>query len=298
MATRIAWWLNLDANLELEAPRRYVRRPQLEARTRALRERMGMLLRPEDVVLEPPTRAAALPGVDLAMAFCPTPSAIQALAACGFAPPPAPPVTLLREVTRRGFAPERLGQTLPGARYVRDMSQLEAALRAPCASGEWLLKRDFSFAGRERRRVRGGQLDASTAGFARRSFARAQGLQVEPYVERAGDFAQHGYLLASGELLLAPALLQHCDARGVWCGSTALPPAALSASELAALADSVRAAGAALHAAGYFGPFGVDAFRYQSAQGLAFQPRSEINPRFTMGFPRELLEHALIAVAG
>jgi hypothetical protein len=37
----------------------------------------------------------------------------------------------------------------------------------------------------------------------------------------------------------------------------------------------------ALHDAGYFGPFGVDAFTYS---GGLFQPRSEINARYSMGF--------------
>jgi hypothetical protein len=291
MATRIAWWLNLDANLELEQPARYRRRPELQGRMRTLATRMTTLLRPDDVVLDGTRDAPAL-GATLALAFCPTPSAAQALAALGFEPPASPPLAALRAVTARGFA-AGLGQTLPGARYVRDLSELERAVREPSLSGEWLLKRDFSFAGRERRRVRGGQLDASTAGFARHSFARGQGLQLEPYLQREADFAQHGYLLPNGALLSAPALLQRCDARGVWQASTPLPEGALSESEAAALLGSLRTAGHALREAGYFGPFGVDAFRYRQGERLAFQPRSEINPRFTMGYPRALLEQAL-----
>ena len=47
---------------------------------------------------------------------------------------------------------------------------------------------------------------------------------------------------------------------------------------------------AALRAADYFGPFGIDAFRYRSAQGdVLFNPRCEINARFTMGYPRALM---------
>jgi hypothetical protein len=291
MATRIAWWLNLDANLELEEPARYRRRPELEARMRALAGRLTTLLHPDDVLLDGARDARAL-GAQRALAFCPTPSAARALSELGLPPPASPPLAVLRAVTRRSFA-AALGQTLPGARYVRDMDELEAGVSEPSISGEWLLKRDFSFAGRERRRARGGELDASTAGFARRSFARGQGLQLEPCVQRDADFAQHGYILPNGELLAGPALLQRCDERGVWQASTPLPAGALSESEAAALLASLRRAGAALHESGYFGPFGVDAFRYRHGDQLAFQPRSEINPRFTMGYPRALLERAL-----
>jgi hypothetical protein len=297
MATRIAWWLNLDAELELAEPARYRRHPELASRLRTLSSRLSSLLLPGDVVLDGSLSASAL-GMTTALAFCPTPSAQQVLGALGFRLPPSPALSVLRTVARRSFA-THIGQTLPGARYVWNLDELEATVREPSFSGEWLLKRDFSFAGRERRRVRGAQLDTSTLGFARRSFARAQGLQVEPYVERESDYAQHGYLLKSGELLVGPASLQHCDARGVWQESAALPAGALSKAEAEALTGSVVAAGAALREAGYFGAFGVDGFRYRRGERLAFQPRSEVNARFTMGFPRELLERALaLADAG
>ena len=41
----------------------------------------------------------------------------------------------------------------------------------------------------------------------------------------------------------------------------------------------------ALLPAGYFGPFGVDAYTYRGRAGASvFQPRSEINARYSMGF--------------
>jgi hypothetical protein len=218
---------------------------------------------------------------------------LSALSALGFASPTAPAAAVLRELTRRAFC-ARLGQTLPGAAYVESLAALQACIDRPSFSGEWLLKRDFSFAGRERRRVRGNTLDSSTLGFAKRSFALGQGLQVEPYVQRKADFAQHGYVAAHGSLLLAEPLLQHCDVRGVWQASEALPLNALSESERALLRQATEEAGEALHNAGYVGPYGLDAFRYQGEHGLsAFQPRSEVNVRFSMGYPRALLDRAL-----
>lgn len=60
------------------------------------------------------------------------------------------------------------------------------------------------------------------------------------------------------------------------------------------LADEVERTARALAAAGYFGPFGIDGFSYRQADGgVAFNPRCEINARFTMGYPRSLLLEAL-----
>src|SRR5690606_32524701 len=59
---------------------------------------------------------------------------------------------------------------------------------------------------------------------------------------------------------------------------------ALAPSERAALYEQVRAVSLALHAVGYFGPFGIDAFRYESSEGPRFNPRSEINARYTLAF--------------
>ncbi len=51
------------------------------------------------------------------------------------------------------------------------------------------------------------------------------------------------------------------------------------------MAGEARLVADALSRAGYFGPFGVDAYRYRDReQQLRLQPRSEINARYTMGF--------------
>jgi hypothetical protein len=40
----------------------------------------------------------------------------------------------------------------------------------------------------------------------------------------------------------------------------------------------------AIHDAGYFGPFGIDAYRYAANRETRFCGLSEINARYTMGF--------------
>lgn len=289
MVTRIAWLLNLDAELELEAPSHYAVSSAMEARIAQLWPRMTLLLDPDDRVIG---RDAALKPA-LALPFCPTPSALARIAAAGLAAPPAPSLAQLARVNGRAFCAE-LGQTLPGARYVRSLAELLETLAAGRESSSWLLKRDFGFAGRERRRVFGSTLDASTLGFAKRSFAREQGLQVEPWLDRTQDVARHGYVFASGRYVLGQPMGQHCDAHGSWQSSRPLLDDELTARERSQLEAELVKVAEALAQEGYFGPFGVDGYRYLDASDqLRFQPRSEINARFSMGYPRGLLELAM-----
>lgn len=292
MAARIAWLLNLDAELELAAPTRYRPAPSMSMRIAALRARMELLLGPDDAVI---TRGVRLGGgFSHALAFCPTPSALVRIEAAGLPVPRAPTLEVLARVNSRAFSAE-LGQTLPGARYVRSLEELMALLASAAPDARWLLKRDFSFAGRERRRVEGARLDVPTQGFARRSFARGEGLQVEPLVDRTHDFAQHGFVLQDGDVLCGEPLAQLCDAHGSWQCSRALAAGELAVCEQQALDEACREAGEALSRAGYHGPYGVDAYRYRTAgEAHAFQPRSELNARFSMGYPRALLERSLL----
>jgi hypothetical protein len=52
-----------------------------------------------------------------------------------------------------------------------------------------------------------------------------------------------------------------------------------------------------LHEAGYFGPYGIDAYRYRLADAHGFCALGEINARYTMGFaigfPRQAAELSL-----
>lgn len=113
----------------------------------------------------------------------------------------------------------------------------------------------------------------------------ASGLQIEPFVARSGDYALHGYVRPSGEVVLGEPTRQACDATGAWLSTTRAEPGDLSIDEQSALVREARAAGESLHAAGYFGPFGVDAFRFEGEGGSSrFNPRCEINARYSMGW--------------
>jgi hypothetical protein len=289
MATRVAWLLNLDADSELADPQRHQPSAAMAARVRELVPRMNMLLDPDDLFVGQHEVPSTLP----VLAFCPTPSALARLARLGLKPPLAPPVEVLRRVNDRAFC-AALGQTMPGARFVHSLAELEEAIRGPSPGGVFLIKRPFGFAGRERRKAEHGQLDPSTLGFVQRSFARGEGLQVEPWVERHGDFSRHGWVEAGRPPLFGPLVRQLCDVMGRWQGAALAEPGALSSDEEDRLGTELEKTATALTGAGYEGPFGIDAFRYADASGgLSLQPRCEINARFTMGFPRDLLELAM-----
>jgi len=307
MATRIAWLLNFDADLELRDPVGYRATTYDVERMRALLAQTVDLVAADDLLLDasctsPETLRAALSAAAVdsqsshrpaaaeltVQAFCPTPNALGRIARLGLAAPAAPGIDVLRRVNDRGFCAE-LGHGLAHASFVRDMASLERHIQAGAPGTTYVIKRAFSFAGREQRRVQHAVLDASTRGFCLRSLARGEGLQVEPWVERLADFGKHAYLTRRGELLTAAAREQRCDAMGRFVGMSSQPPQ-LSAAEDELLHSEVTKTAAALVAAGYCGPFGIDAFRYRrSDAALAFNPRCEINARFTMGYPRSLL---------
>jgi hypothetical protein len=112
-------------------------------------------------------------------------------------------------------------------------------------------------------------------------------------VDRLADFSRHGYLSRDGALRIGPAREQRCDTHGRFLGMLRDAPSATEA-EVEVLAAELQRTAAALSRVGYFGPFGIDAYRYRMPDGSsAFNPRCEINARFTMGYPRALLLDAL-----
>jgi hypothetical protein len=193
-------------------------------------------------------------------------------------------------VNHRRFA-HALGQALPLACFVDDLSELEACLSQSEALGRcsreknWLLKRPLGFAGRGRRKVAAAPLSDADRAWVEASLRTGDGLQVEPCVDRELDCVLHGFLDERGTCTLGRPTLQDIDGFGAWQGTRIAPEHALHAHELALLEQTARQTALALHTAGYFGPFGIDAYRWRAPDGQpSFQPRSELNARFSMGW--------------
>jgi hypothetical protein len=156
------------------------------------------------------------------------------------------------------------------------------------------LKRPLSFAGRGQMRFYGTITDKQWS-WLDLSLSR-DGLTAEPLVTPTLELSLHGFIWPDGPSELGRVCVQQVTERGVFRGVRAATPGELETHETDALtAQGGRVAGA-LYDAGYFGPFGIDAYRYQLDGRAAFCALSEINARYTMGFvtgfsrhPRELL---------
>jgi hypothetical protein len=282
--SRVAWVLNLDADLELGARGPYAPTAAVRVALRMRAEQLAdALLGPHDVLVDertPPGAAAGLPG----RAFSPTPSAVALLLRAGAEPEPHPPVDVLRRVSSRAFSAE-LGDTLPESSFVTTVERAAEIVSVPPREGDaWRAKRSYSMAGRGHRVIAAGPLLGAELGFVRAGVEAHGGLVIEPNVRIELELAMHGLLGPSGALRVGALTIQRVDARGQWLG-TERADEATHAEAARALRLEVERVGAALHAAGYFGPFGVDAFFWRDRSGvLRLRPRSEVNARHSMGF--------------
>ena len=270
----VAWVLNLDAERELENPRHTPSRSLARAMG-AARERLSAALPPGDVVLDldPDEHARGLAG----RCFCPTPSALARLERAGAEVPEAPAPEVLARVNERGFAFAL--HHLEGAVRCTGEDEVGRTIARP---GRWLLKRAFGFAGRGQRKIDAGEASENDRAWIRASLRRGA-LYVEPRVDIALEVALHGMLAEDGACERGAPTVQ-LTAGGAWSESRRAAPGELSAHELARLEEAFARVARALYEAGYFGPFGIDAFRYRAEGGERFQPLGEINARYTMAW--------------
>jgi hypothetical protein len=108
---------------------------------------------------------------------------------------------------------------------------------------------------------------------------------IEPWVLVVREYTRSAWLHTNGELTISPPCFQSTNEHGAWTVTERAERGAVSREDDALLEGAVAAAGAALAQAGYFGPFGIDAYRHRAPGGSArtlLNPLSEINARFTM----------------
>lgn len=288
--TRFAWVLNLDAELELaQRVSRYVPRVKLLEQLAQHGQGSRAVLGAHDVLIGP--GASSLAGY-VGRCWCPTPLALEKLREAGAAPEAHPTPDVLRRVNHRLFAHE-LGGGLPEQRWSTDRATIEALLRR--GERAWLLKRPLAFAGRGQMRFYGpisdkqwSWLDVSLA---------QDGVIIEPLVTPTLEVSLHGFVWRSGRSELGWVCVQDVSERGVFRGVRLAEAGELASAEHGALFERATHVAAQLHEAGYFGPFGIDGYRYDGPEKSGFCALSEINARYTMsfvtGFPRHPSELSL-----
>ncbi len=269
------WALNLDAEQELAhaSGGAYTASRRTRAQLAVAAARFRALLPTEDRVLEGLLADDA--AGRLGVAWCPTPSALAGLAQAGAVVPAAPPLEVLRAVNQRAFA-FALAR-LPADVLCAREPEAEAALGRP---GDWLIKRGLSFAGRGRRRHAGGPLDDAGRAWLRAALRQGPVL-VTPWLGITLEVGLHGAIEPGGEVRRGRLTRQRVDPHGQHAASELADAGLLTGPERRALDDAFDATVAALQAAGYFGPFGIDAFRYRGG----FHPLSDLNARYSMGWP-------------
>ncbi len=273
-AGAFAWVLNLDAELELERPE-HVPNAKLLAQLALHVQRARVLLGPHDLLVH---ELSSNPAAYVGRAWCPTPRAVATLRAAGVSPEPHPALEVLRLANHRRFS-ARLGAGPPGSAYVEDGARLRHHLQT---ADDWLLKRPLSFAGRGQLYVRG-PTSAPQAAWIEASL-RQGGVMVERRVAVLVEFGVHGFIHRSGEVGFGRPCVQVVSDRGVWQSTRLASESDLDAAERALLMASAERTAEALQALGYFGPFGIDAYRYELDGSAGFCALSEVNARYTMGF--------------
>lgn len=117
--------------------------------------------------------------------------------------------------------------------------------------------------------------------------ARCGGALLEPWLTRLADFSVQLYVAPDGAITLLGTLEQHVSSAGGFRGhSGAVDHRARVVSERReddALIEAALLIANAAHARGFYGPCGVDAFRFEGASGEELHPAVEFNARFTMG---------------
>jgi hypothetical protein len=286
------WVLNLDAENELETVGAYTPSRHMRSVVAAQRRRlMDSLLAPGDVLLTGENldgyrASGALCGMP-GLAWCPTPGALAMLRAVGAVADSAPSIETLRRVNARPFASE-VRAPLARASFEKHLAttldQTLAQLAHPAPAG-WLVRRRFGAAGRGRRRLLAGKPSAIDRDWLVASL-RSGPLTLEPWVEIETEFTRSGWVGKDGTLLIAPPCFQKTTAQGAWEHTHAADPGLVRPSDDQLLQQAVEQAGRALAQAGYFGAFGIDAFRHRvpgrDRRHLVLNPMSEINARFTM----------------
>lgn len=311
------WILNLDAEHELEAQRSYAPNRRLISIVEHSRKQLWNaptpLVQPGDLVLadastepailaSPNAKVACLrtaatgrvERVELARgqlahyrgrAWLPTPRARTVLRALGVAHATVPAAETLRQVNARDFAVAVRAQLTHAGFVKRVASSLEQALEElarPAALG-WLVRRRFGAAGRGRRRIHAVEPPSAAELAWLTASLRSGPLVIEPWVAITTEFTRSGHITESGELLISAPCFQATSATGAWTHTEGARRGEIGREDDECLSAALEAAGRDLQAAGYFGAFGIDAFRYRDEAGVErLNPLSEINARYTM----------------
>lgn len=290
------WWLNLDAERELADPHARASSQKVLQQIAAQTTRFASELCRGDEYIVPGRPAGSGDHSAGVLAWCPTPGALEDIAALGFEPPRAPSADVLRTVNDRHFAwdlarsaplaslTERLGRLYPASSAFEAARSLHDDIPTHELGEPVRLKRRFGFAGKGQRRHAAGSLARADEDTQRwlRGALRHGGFLLEPEVEMALELSLHG--LVDDELLFGRLCEQRCDAFGAPLEVRLTAPGRIPAALEEGLREAAWHVALRLRQAGYFGPFGIDARLFRWRGQLGVQAIGDLNARFTLGW--------------
>jgi len=198
----------------------------------------------------------------------------------------APPLTSVRTVNSRRFSFElerSWGEGLDGAAALTSLREVESYASRMLAKDRWVLKGEFGHAARDRLRVRGSELPGTSRRWVASRLERDGVIFAEPWVEAIEEAGLQWTVPRSGPPILQGVTTLQVDSSGQYRGSGFTADREVPE----VWREAVRTTGRAARAAqdlGYFGPLGIDAMRYQRADGtVGLRPLQDINGRWTMG---------------
>ena len=283
----IAWVLNLDAEEEYARGRGYTPKQRIHkiARQQA-RALTGSLIQPDDLIIDARNKdenkglAKGLRG----LAWSPTPWAQTHLHEANAKVPQPPAFQVIQDVNSKLFC-QAVETSAPRLKKHVERSVdgiLHTLSNTPDKS--WLLRRPYGVAGRGRILMQGEPQSNKELRWLIASIEVAP-MVMEPHVHVLLEVSTCGWIERTGQVHFAKPCFQEIDKNGSWIRTVPCPEGKLTDLEAEHLQTAANDAAEALIAAGYWGPFSVDAFEYESGDGEeSWNTLGEINARFTMGW--------------
>jgi hypothetical protein len=181
---------------------------------------------------------------------------------------------------------ERLRVSLPGARVIATLEELDAHLAKGGADAgheaRWVCKAPWTAAGRDRAHGHGSNVEGETRVHLGRMIERFGVVMFEPWMDRILDLGLCAQLKPDGTLHVDKPHTLLSDQRGAFQGIDLLEPA-LTPEEHAQLARTVEEAGKTLRGLDYTGAFTIDAFVYKHHGMRKLHSLCELNARHSFG---------------
>ncbi|MDF1838447.1 MAG: hypothetical protein P1V35_11295 [Planctomycetota bacterium] len=289
----IAWVLNLDAEEEYARGRGYTPKQRIHkiARQQA-RALTGSLIQPEDLIIDARNTNKGVAKGMRGLAWSPTPWAQNQLHEANARVPQPPVFQILQEVNSKLFS-QAVETSSPRLKKHLERS-VDGILHTLGNSPDrtWFLRRPYGVAGRGRLLMQGEPQSNKELRWLIASIEIAP-MVMEPQVHVILEVSTCGWITRQGEVTLAAPCFQEVDKHGSWLRTLPCPEGKLTDLEREHLQTAALDAAGALVDAGYWGPFSVDAFEYESGDGEeSWNTLGEINARFTMGWATAFGESA------